>query len=522
MNEEVNKEVNEEVRRILFEKLGISEKYDCVNYTGDHERWNSRDFELDEVEFLDKIDIDKDKFKSICDKYLDDIVSVIKRNPYMKVYAIMDEGEMSEFDEEKVKQQFTEFISGNSILNSRNKIVLKTFLQLIETYDLEELLVENESVKKELKNGVFDLIKEDKEALSQDERNRINKLDWDKEDVDNYYNLGLLKKRIGYIKEGENTDPSKLVSIEKFTDYLISQGIPKKDEFTEFENKNNKKKSDFYSRLMKNIYQEFEIINREDIINSLCNGNNILIHTYRTSQYMKNNFKNVVVNRERLKEGRELLPESDTSIPEYPEIYDEYKEKILEANLDVKCDELIPSEYFEITDEDIKHNLGYRLDSRQSNQLACNYITMDEFKNNGRSFEFAIAFDTSLKPDSIYLSCDQNADSNLGIDNIPYKNKFEELSMTSHEMNHSEKLRDDVKVREVLLKRTGLKVDKLICKYNSKNIESAGKWKDIVLQELKGEIQRAKELGIEVEEHDLAKIIEGQDGHEEQKDHDVI
>ena len=514
--------MNKELRSLLYKKLGINEGYECENYVGDHSRWLSTDFQVEDVKFLEKIDVDKEKFDTIYQKYLDNIVEVIKRNPYMRLYAKMDKGEMSEFNEEKVKKQFTDFMQGKQELNSRNRIVLKTFLQLLDTYDINDLLNENEAIKKELQNGIFDLIKEDNEALSQDERDSINKLDWEKEDVENYYNLGLLKKRIEYIKEGRNTDPSILVSIGNFTDYLISQGIPKKDELTEFKNKDNIKKQDFYSLLMKNIYQEFEIINRNDIINSLCNDNNILIHSYRPRNDIYINFKNTIVNRERLKEGKELLPIIDTTIPEYPEIYEEYKEKILESNLDAKCDELIPSESFEVTEEDIKNNLGYRLDVFKSNQLACNYITMNDFLNNGIGYEYAIAFSTNLKPENIYLSCDQNADSNLGIDNIPYKNKFEELSKTSHELNESEILSKGVKVREVLLKRTGLKVDKLICKYNSKEIESSGKRKDIILEEINDEIERAKKMGIEVEEYDLSKMIDEKNDYEEQDDHDTI
>jgi predicted transposase YbfD/YdcC len=78
----------------------------------------------------------------------------------------MNGQEMSEFNELKIKEDFTGFMSSNNKLNSRNKIVLKTFIELLDTYSLSDLLEENSKVKKELENGVFDLVKNNADALS--------------------------------------------------------------------------------------------------------------------------------------------------------------------------------------------------------------------------------------------------------------------------------------------------------------------------------------------------------------------
>lgn len=226
-----------EARNILISKLGVPANFECVGNEGDHEIYDAKDFTLDEVKSLENMDITPDLFKNIYGKYIDHIIEVIKRNPYMKIYSIMDEKEMSEFSETKIKKDFDGFMNFSDKLNSRTKIVLKTFIELLNTYKLNDLLEENNEVKKELENGLFDLVKNNSKILSKEEREKINRLNWEKKDVDNYFNLKLLSKRLNNLKQNGKVDSEKLISLCGITDYLIKSGVPNPNEMSNFNKK---------------------------------------------------------------------------------------------------------------------------------------------------------------------------------------------------------------------------------------------------------------------------------------------
>lgn len=514
----------QKIRNILISKLGLPNNYECGNYIGDHNVWEEKEFESNDIGDLENINISPEIFENIYDKYVDDIIKVIERNPYMKVYAIMDKGDMSEFNENTIKNEFKNFMAGNMKLNSRTKITLKTFVELLNTYDIEDLLNENETVRKELKNGVFDLVKNQPDALSKKDREKINKLDWNKEDVDNYYNLPLLYERFKNIKEKGNIDNSEMLNLCGLTKYLIENGVPTSEEKISF-GKREKTKSKFYSRLMSNIYENYEIINRQDIVSSLYSskGNmniekfddipdNMLLHYYdpKTAKLLKMHFTNVIINRERLKNGEEILPVENKNakgknIPIRHEIFEEkYKDKIKEANLDDCVNELKPDITFNITDEDIEKRLGtYRLDALKGTQLACTTKSKNQILETEYNVEFAVGFGNNIQPQNIMLACDRNADSNLGVENIPCKNKFKELSKTYDEIQTSTEER-----KEILLDRKNLKAEYLLCVYDREGIEQDKTWNEYYYELIENELEKAKELGLNVIMVDRTKIIE--------------
>lgn len=514
----------EKIRNLLIEKIGMSKDYECGNYTGDHAIWNDKEFNLRDIGDLESIDISPEIFQNIYENYIDDIIEVIKRNSYMKVHAIMDKGDMSEFNEDRIKAEFKSFMNGEMKLNSRNKITIKTFLELINTYNIEDLLNENETVKKELQNGVFDLIKDEPDAFSKEDREKINKLDWKKEDVDNYYNLPLLYERLTSIKEKGNIDNSEMLNLCGMAKYLLETGIPMKDEKISF-GKKEKTKSDFYSRLMSNIYENYEIINREDIVRSLYSSkgdvniekyddipDNMLLHYYgMKNDDLKCIFIGTIINRERLKNGEEILKvleKDEKGKPieyRYPELEEKYKDKIKEANIDDCVNELKPDVTFNITEEDIENGLGYRLEVLKGTQLACTTKSREKILESEYYLDFAIGFGNNIQPQNIILACDRNADSNLGIEHIPCKNKFKELSKTYDEIQSS---KEDI--REILLDRKNLKPEYFVCMYDREKIEQDEdeQCKRVHDEAIKKELKKAKELGLDIIMIDRTKIRE--------------
>lgn len=96
---------------------------------------------------------------------------------------------------------------------------------------------------------------------------------------------------------------------------------------------------------MKDIYNDFEIINRKDIVAGLYNykgsrkienyndiPDNMLLHFYAKNfpEYLENNFKNVIVNRELVKEGKKpvnVISNNRREIPVYTELYKNIRNK---------------------------------------------------------------------------------------------------------------------------------------------------------------------------------------------------
>lgn len=495
------------IRELLNKKIGINLNYECENVVGDNERFDSRDFNEEEVSFLEQIDVTPVSFKKIYEYYNGEILRVINRNPYMKIYAIMDSNSDSiTYDENKINESFLSLFNDGAKLGPRNKIVLKTFLELIDTYEINELLNNRENIHRELKNGIFDIIKNNKKALSKNDREKINKLEWEKQDVENWYNLPLLKSRLEYIassnnKEDINSDSKELL---KYIEYIEDVGIPEKNKLNDINKKAKVTQSEFITKLMKNIYKNYEILNRRDIIYKLYdpqkvenkfdkeeNMSGMLLHFYRLEdiEALKNCFTNLIINRELYKEGKDIIQGRKESFKSRLGLEKKYKNFILNENIDECVDPLLPSKSFEIKNEDKNNNLGYRLDTLQvgSKQLATTLYKNGDIDKR-RHFCFAVGF-KNISPENIILTKSENADSNLGEENIPYKNKFEELSMTYGEIMNSTEKR-----KEILLKRKDLKADYLFCWYDPNKIDYSTK------KRIKEEIERAKEKGIKIVE----------------------
>ena len=235
---------------------------------------------------------------------------------------------------------------------------------------------------------------------------------------------------------------------------------------------------------------------------------NMLLHFYAKNfpEYLENNFKNVIVNRELVKEGKKpvnVISNNRREIPVYPKLYKKYQGQIIDSNIKECINELIPEKTFEITNEDINNNYGYRLDvlKNGSKQLACTTATKDDMIY---SLRFAVGFGADLDYNNILLSCDKNADSNLGKESIPYKNKFKELSMTMHEISQSNSER-----KEILLSRINLKPSYFVCSYDLEKLKESGKFSEAEINKIiETEVIEAKKLGIDIIQIDNQKIRE--------------
>ena len=455
-------------RKLLYEKLGINEDYISLDVDNDGV-CDSFEFKYDDIKFLETLNISKEQFYKIFVEYQKEILNVIQRNNKLKIPTLLDDnGEtnvFSDFEPNRILKTVEQFIdNSNSILRTDNKVFILELFNLIKTYPISYLLDDdkNKVIRKEIDSGIYDYIKSEKTIFTDEERKQLYGIcdEWNKQDMGNYKNLKLLRKRFGDLLETEKiSHKEQIESFIKETDNLISSSIPEKQEkISDLNIKSTKVMSDKMSEL----YLKFEELNRKNIIDNVlkCNGNIlirneqdldkiVLIHFYfpdfgpKMKNILQSLYRDTIINETREKYEQYTLTDE--------QIFEKYKEEfeIKVNDIDSEVDELSPGESVKL----IKTKKLYeRTDTLilAQNQLAtyCSDLRHVLYTSQFRSKDcmtLAVGFDnSSILPENIILSCDKNALSNLGRDSIPYEDKFIEHSHTIKELVESDDIRNEV------------------------------------------------------------------------------
>jgi len=503
-------------RDILNEKLGIPKNYKFEGKIGDNGIYNSQEFSLELVSTLNNIDISEEEFKIIYNKYSTDISKVIGRNTALKVYTL-DDGIVYE-PENTMKTGF-EFISGKIELTSNSKIAVQEMILLIATYGKDKLLQENEQVKKELNSGLYDYIKATKERITSDQREKLYELTdtWNEEDYANHCNLELLKKRYEYIiQKGECKDLDKIKDLLAIGNGIINGEIPSSEETFEVDGKMVLKSTQI-SHQMKEIYSDFEKYNREDLIASIYYPindqtidkaenvpNNMLVHFYNPAERegIETLFKTVLINREKIKLSETPIQmRSENFIEEYNIELKRFEKEILESSIEPALNELLPGESFKVLDTDQGHP---RLDAIKvaGNQLATFLSSKEKIiellEKNKRlasgPVAYAVGFSKdTISEDNIMIACNENANSNIGIENIPCEDKFVSLSQTYEELINSPSQRTEILLSRKF-KDKKIEAGYLLCIYNKEQFNDSRN--ENYLEGMQQQINLAKNIGI--------------------------
>ena len=500
------------VRENLNKILGMKKDYIAVSRIGDNGICNSVDFTLADVDILLKGGITKDEFRQISDKYINDILKVIKRNRNLNVYFIYDP--QVETDEEVI-QNFNGLLNGETELNFENKIIFLEFMNLLRTYTIQDLLQESEFIKKELNSGLYDYIKGEKPEINDIQREKLHSVidKWNKQDFANYNNLELLLKRFKYILENLRLNEEEMLEIKSI--------------MLEIQTKLGQLNiSEELSKDMDRWYKYFEKINREDLVKSVYSPNTsrnidvkkdvpetMLLHFYNPEEIMLTNIlKIVAINRMRAKNGEEpieiVFPRSEEEEKVFTEKIESemlrFNDYMKEIDIEKSLDELEPGKPFKFENGDMDFYRKEVLVTAQ-NQYPCYLINKESLTSffeheenlltgNGK-LGFAVGLSAkTVMPENIILSCDENANSNIGIENIPCKDLFVELSKTSKELNNVLYRRT-----EVLVKRDGISADYLLALKG----EELNEYEKALLEQ---EIRKAEKLGIKVIFIDIEEI----------------
>ena len=501
---------NVHIREVLEEKLGIKKDYKIQGLIGDHGIYQSTDFMLDDIAGIDELDITPEEFRAISDKYFTRISDMIQQNNLLKMQIKYESDNLSEdISIESLKENFFEFLNGNRELNLKNKVYVKEMMNLVRSYDKYSLLNASKQVEDELSSGLYELVRYPNSYFSNEERTCLDKITsiWKSEDFRNFKNLKLLRKRYNDILSGNECSRKDIKKCVQKIDKILSNGILTMKNASKVKNE------------MATLYANFEYENRNDIISHLVNPQkstrvskkedipeNMLIHVYdpESSKLFENVFATLIVDRYKRAIGEEPNVAEEVGFYKYldqgineavKKDLNRFKDKIDINYIKDAANELKPNITFKFKDEDILFRKEVL--QTQEHQIACRLSVPDEIKDIGeecRGLSFAVGINgDKLRAEDILLCSDKNANSNVGIDNIPVEDKFVELSKTRKEL-------EAVRTRtEVLLKRENLEAGYLLI-IKSRDLDED----EIMLEE--NEINKANKLGIKIIEIDIREI----------------
>lgn len=508
------------IRETLNKKFGVRKDYNFFGNIGDHGICDSLDFSINDISHISSKQITDKQFNLISSEYINEILAVIKRKPNLNVYFVYNG---KNYSNSQLIDNYNQFIKGNVELNMENKIILKEMINLISTYSLNELLNKKDEVKKEISLGVYDYIEMPNPKFSQSDREKLNRITniWNINDIANYSNLPLLIERFGYIVEnGKIRNVNNIANIIEQIKDVISNGIPDKEVDSGYT-------ADELGIKMNDWYKYFEEVNREDILGSVYSSSkqnaemtkkeevpeSMLVHFYNSNATLEKVFQLIAINRARKEHGEKpIVIKSLIGIYKDKEIQEQinknllrFKDYIETTNIEGAINELQPDISFKIKDSDEEIPRLNVLMAEQA-QLACYLINKESLINllnyDGRmtsgsgNVAFGVGFSKNgVKSENILLSCDSNANSNIGMENIPCEDPFVDLSKTYKELSEVKNKRT-----EVLIDRHDLKPNYLLI-LKGKNIDEYDN--ELIQTELK----KAKDLGIASVIMDIGEII---------------
>ena len=359
-------------------------------------------------------------------EYLNDLFIKNHSNLIQKGFMTIED-HVNTYSDEQLEQLVNKYFAGQELTDKDNYVLMGLFqkyAELIATYKYNNLLKYQNYIKSELDLGIFENIVVNGKQYKNSQRKKLVQLSskWGRDTLKKYENLYLLEERLNKLPNTKQTKED----IE-----LIQQlnNMPLKEIL---------KDADKIESQITDLFLNYEIRNREDIINKLYTPQKqdvvviddisklekgTLLHFFDI--YTKPfSFENYLVGLEN-KQGRKLTEqEKENARKHFQVLINKY---IVDKTVSMNA--IGETEKGEI----------YRVNT--SNQLSCMVVTMDDIRNmKGIRGNIALGFDkTTITPEQIAVIADKNIHSNKNIDFIESKNVFKEFSCTYDEMLHPEK-----------------------------------------------------------------------------------
>ena len=380
------------------------------------------------INIFDREKITKKKLETLFNSYGDRIYIEFLNDLYIKnksiltlnSYGIMED-HVNIFGEDALKDIIKKYFKDEE-LSEKERYILMGILQksaeLLDIYKYKHLMGNEKYVTTEIDLGIFQNIVVHGKQYSNKERKKIVKLAgvWDRETLRKYENLEMLKQRCITFAGGEKLK-EKIQEIQKL-------------EYEDIDTYSNKMK-----REIQDIYLEYEILNRQNIINN----------AYLPKMFGK---KDVIIDDlSKLREAAILhffgIYQKVFTLDNYiyklekeygRELTFEEKESA-RKNFESKSNKFIPSRSVDMravgqSDDGELYNVN------TSNQLSCMLITFENIlKMKGIRGNLALGFArNTLSPELIATISNKNIHSNKNIEYIETEDDFKEFSCNYNEL----------------------------------------------------------------------------------------
>lgn len=400
------------------------------------------------LEIFEENRVTKDILKEIYDIYSEEIISCYNNDSYLRNKTVLKldgkhekitavgglQDHVTYYSDEDFKIIFNKYFNNEDLTKTEQYILMGLLAKesdLIGTYNITHLREHPEYIKSEIDVGVFNDIVLSGKKYTNDERRKIATLSkvWSEDDLKRYNNLGLLRQRLGSLPKTQNILDT-IHTIDEILSKPLNEVVIKSNSIADF---------------MKDVFIEYEIENRNQIIENVYNpeksqeivitdlsqmSSAAMLHFFNPNRTMSN-FDEYVKNLEE-KRSNELGKKFEFSDDEKKLMLLQYQAKENHYITDYALD-------FEGVGQVGSFDTQYLTNT--SNQLCAMVTTPKEIlEGNGIRGQIALGYSKeTLSPELIATISNKNIHSNKGIDYVESNNNFEDFSASYDELISEEK-----------------------------------------------------------------------------------
>ena len=401
-------------------------------------------------------DITKETLKQIYGIYGKEILSEFYNDDFLRNKSILAlDGKYSDliavgglqdhithYSEDDLDTIFKKYLNNEQLSKTEHCIVIGLLAKecdLISAYKVSNLLKHPDYIKSEIKIGIFNDIIVNNHQYTNEERKKFASLSktWNRDDLQRYQNLSLLKSRFSSLSSKYE---NQINTIDQILNLNPSELVAHAQEI---------------SKSMDSIFTDYEVANREDIINNVYTPpdqetvvisdiskmpSGAMLHFFNPNQKLYT-FNDYIQNLEE-KRSQELGRDFHFS--------NEEKEK-LKSSYEVSQNHYIPSQSLNINGFGQVGTFDTQYVTNTSNQQSAMIVTAKDIaREYGTRGNVALGFSRrTLTPDLIATISDQNIHSNKGIDYVESNNQFQDFSASYADLT----TKRDIRNNEIVLFR---------------------------------------------------------------------
>ena len=402
--------------------------------------------------------VTKDTLKQLYGIYGKEIINEFYNDDYLRNKSILAldskysniiavgglQDHVTHYSEKDLDNVFQKYLRDEQLSKTEQVIVIGLLTKecdLISTYTVPHLLKHSDYIKSEIGIGIFNDIVVNNHQYSNEDRKIFTSLSniWNHDDLQRYQNLRLLKARFSSLSskyENQLDSINKILALAPSELHAHAQEIAK---------------------TMDSIFTDYEVANREDIINNVYTPPNqemvIISDIFQMPSGAMLHFFNPDSKIFAFDDYvQDLEEQRSQELGKAFHFSEEEKEK-LKSTYEGAQSHYIPSKSLDMVGLGQMGDFDTRYITNTSNQQSAMIVTAKDIaKGYGTRGNLALGFSkATLTPDLIATVSNKNIHSNKGIDYVESDNQFQDFSASYADLTNPENR--DIRNNEVVLFR---------------------------------------------------------------------